>query len=439
MNRENKSRRTEIKLGLSVLAVLFVCLIGVVVVKFNGSGELPAVQISSSPGDATEMTSPHLESTHSLSSGPAQPTILANEDATSDAKASGRLSKWSAGSRRYQASGIDAAANREKKAGRSFVAETSYREPSKNIIHEASAIGTTDGGNAADTDRRSFDKEKNIAPMTFRPTSAEKQVPNRQVSRYSGELNSEQQPAQTSQNGHDANPSVEQLPTDAMRQATPRPFETAIRPSPVAQSSAAQSSSQFSRAIEPDPVRQTTAPLQKLVQHQQTAPRPAMRNTGKTVVQPGDSMWTVSRRVYGSGAFFKAIQERNRQRFPNAHDLKIGDEVLTPELAVLRKKYPGLCPRQRTRRPGESKIAVVNRRAQAGGRTYVIEEGDTLYDIARYELGSGSRWPDIYDLNRQQLGVDFDYLRPGIKLTLPADPDQTQQDAVTRLPGQFPR
>ena len=55
------------------------------------------------------------------------------------------------------------------------------------------------------------------------------------------------------------------------------------------------------------------------------------------------------------------------------------------------------------------------------GRVYTVEDGDTLFEIARHELGKPSRWAEIYDLNRDVLGNDFDYLRPGIELILPDD------------------
>jgi len=49
-----------------------------------------------------------------------------------------------------------------------------------------------------------------------------------------------------------------------------------------------------------------------------------------------------------------------------------------------------------------------------------VAEGDTLFDIARNELGKASRWAEIYALNREQLGEDFDHLAPGTQLILPA-------------------
>ena len=59
-------------------------------------------------------------------------------------------------------------------------------------------------------------------------------------------------------------------------------------------------------------------------------------------------------------------------------------------------------------------------RRATGSNVYVVEQGDTLFDIARYELGKASRWAEIYDLNRDVLGEDFDHLSPGTELTLPA-------------------
>jgi nucleoid-associated protein YgaU len=61
---------------------------------------------------------------------------------------------------------------------------------------------------------------------------------------------------------------------------------------------------------------------------------------------------------------------------------------------------------------------------------YVVAQGDTLFDIARYELGKASRWAEIYELNRDVLGEDFDYLKPGLELTMPSKGQPT--DSFTR-------
>ena len=52
-------------------------------------------------------------------------------------------------------------------------------------------------------------------------------------------------------------------------------------------------------------------------------------------------------------------------------------------------------------------------------RTYTVQSGDTLSGIAQQQLGDASRWPEIFLLNR---GVRHpDRISPGQVLTLPAD------------------
>ncbi|MGQ9504784.1 MAG: hypothetical protein ACUVQG_03285 [Thermogutta sp.] len=52
---------------------------------------------------------------------------------------------------------------------------------------------------------------------------------------------------------------------------------------------------------------------------------------------------------------------------------------------------------------------------------YTVQEGETLFDIARERLGKASRWVDIYQLNRAQLGERLENFRPGLTLRLPAE------------------
>jgi nucleoid-associated protein YgaU len=115
--------------------------------------------------------------------------------------------------------------------------------------------------------------------------------------------------------------------------------------------------------------------------------------------------------------------------------------VLTvPPPAILEQTYPDLCPKARSKVAGVSGGSMIQasaQRAPAGSRVYVVEEGDTLFDIARYELGKASRWGEIYDLNRESLGEDFDYLQPGTQLVLPGGgPAATDSpDSMTRNPA----
>lgn len=164
------------------------------------------------------------------------------------------------------------------------------------------------------------------------------------------------------------------------------------------------------------------------------ASRSTQREDGKYEVEPNDSYWTISEKTYGTGAYYKALAELNRGKSDSENRLLPGAIVSTPSVTELEKSYPDLCPKAGRREAIQSRNSMVStRQSYRSGRTYTVAEGDTLFNIARYELGKASRWAEIYDLNREALGKDFNYLTPGMKLTLP---DNEKSDVLTKRPGE---
>jgi len=71
--------------------------------------------------------------------------------------------------------------------------------------------------------------------------------------------------------------------------------------------------------------------------------------------------------------------------------------------------------------------------------TYTVHKGDNLWDIAHTHLGDGTRWEEIYDLNKSVLGDNPRLIMPGTELQLPggdtiADASLGQSD-YTVQPG----
>lgn len=62
--------------------------------------------------------------------------------------------------------------------------------------------------------------------------------------------------------------------------------------------------------------------------------------------------------------------------------------------------------------------------AATSQRKYKVQSGDTLFDIAREELGDAIRWTELYELNHGVLSAGIESLEPGLELLLP--------DAVAR-------
>jgi len=150
------------------------------------------------------------------------------------------------------------------------------------------------------------------------------------------------------------------------------------------------------------------------------------------IVRRDDNYWTISEQLYGTGAYFKSLYEHNRRLQPRA-DLFAGQRLQTPSQAVLEKMYPHLCPPPRS----AGATATSGRQGSGAGaaRPYSVKEGDTLYEIARNELGKAARWAEIYDLNRERLGANFDYLEPGLQLMLPVEDRPADDSSADRVAG----
>lgn len=145
-------------------------------------------------------------------------------------------------------------------------------------------------------------------------------------------------------------------------------------------------------------------------------------DNGTYTIQPGDNYWLISERLYGTGAYFQALAEHNRTKFPQENKLVVGETIAVASAEQLTAKYPSLCPKPGHRDAAQQRAQIVSTSTRlGGGKVYVVQQGDSLFDIARFELGKASRWVEIYELNRDVLGRQFDYLTPGMQLVLPAD------------------
>ena len=219
----------------------------------------------------------------------------------------------------------------------------------------------------------------------------------------------------------------------------------AITPPPVQQAAPADRYGSFSRdattGFGNDPGSAATASLPAMTADVSSPPaaaqpiEPAPQGPAGALVAPGmyklganDNYWSISQKVYGSGSYFKALDEHNRDRYPYPDKLRMGDVVQVPPVEELQQRYPDLCPRPRgavaisgTVGSSGTGATQVSSRTGLGGRTYLVKQGDTLFDIARDQLGKATRWVELYELNRDVVGDDCDRLKPGVELRLPGN------------------
>ena len=148
--------------------------------------------------------------------------------------------------------------------------------------------------------------------------------------------------------------------------------------------------------------------------------------TGKTksgkgyrthTVRRGDSYALLAEMYYNSQRYARLLMDANPEH---------SDPRRLREGVVLR--IPPLAPA-----PGPPHEVKASERGSAipGQRTYVVREGDSFYRIAVRELGSGSRWPEIFELNKDAVGGKPECLRLGQVLVLPSDKPATTKSKRT--------
>ncbi len=156
-------------------------------------------------------------------------------------------------------------------------------------------------------------------------------------------------------------------------------------------------------------------------------PEPVKRGLPRTyVVSDGDNLAIIAQKFYGPDEGNKKITvdrifEANRKELKSPDDIYVGQKLVIP---LLRDKSDSVFSRslfEKVKSIGRkltSSEAPKKPRAKRS-KQYVVKEGDSLWQIAAEQLGDGTRYKEIGELNADILGNE-DYLVVGVQLRVPA-------------------
>lgn len=99
----------------------------------------------------------------------------------------------------------------------------------------------------------------------------------------------------------------------------------------------------------------------------------------------------------------------------------MGDIEYTIEFCHAKEIIVNTEGQQTTQGGGSSALTAKTPTTQAPtAKTYTVKSGDSLWKIAQSTLGSGSRWKEIYNLNKSTIGGNPNRIYPGQVFNLPA-------------------
>ena len=132
---------------------------------------------------------------------------------------------------------------------------------------------------------------------------------------------------------------------------------------------------------------------------------PTTPKTKEYIVKPGDSLYKISKKVYGTVKYWKQLEKANSDIDPKR--IKPGQKIKIPSLSSLQSKP--------AKKVNNSK-PVANK---SGNKTYAVQSGDTLSSISNKFYKTPNSWRVIFNANRKTMNDDPDSLQPGMTLVIP--------------------
>ena len=147
------------------------------------------------------------------------------------------------------------------------------------------------------------------------------------------------------------------------------------------------------------------------------------------IVSEGDNLAAIAKKVYGEQEGNKKtsitrIFEANRNLLKLPDEIYVGQRLTIPALLALsadNNKTAGIFSStifEKVKSIGQKHLSIDSPKPKQSGE-YVVREGDNLWRIAAEQLGNGSRYKAISELNADIL-KDEDNLVVGMRLKLPA-------------------
>jgi nucleoid-associated protein YgaU len=217
-------------------------------------------------------------------------------------------------------------------------------------------------------------------------------------------------------------PQFAAAPLPSANQLAPPPFGdfSPAAAEPLTRSSSSPAADQLVKPVAFDASSPTASPAAPIGTAEPTAPLslPSFDQPSPTAAAPaeyptrltreGDTWWSLAQELYDDGQLFRELYAHNQDRVQSYDRIPTGTEIVCPPADVLR------VPAEQT--------AELNNKSNSKDRIYLTRVGDTLFNIAREQLGQASRFGELLQQNKDRLPARTGHLSAlpeGLELKLP--------------------
>jgi nucleoid-associated protein YgaU len=114
-------------------------------------------------------------------------------------------------------------------------------------------------------------------------------------------------------------------------------------------------------------------------------------------IKAGQTLCDAAEALLGDRGRWHELYVHNKDKLPDPDRVRAGLTLVFPREAATTKA--AAAPRDRSGRCATAADAPVATAPAGGGHSYTVQKGDTLYSIARKQLGNGGRWRELVSLN----------------------------------------
>lgn len=165
------------------------------------------------------------------------------------------------------------------------------------------------------------------------------------------------------------------------------------------------------------PQRPSYAGGGSIIEEPTTLPEPPARRPGSELihyVKSGENLYNIAETYYGNGDYWRSIASRNPDTVDEDGRIVEGARLVIPNRS-------GLIDSGQFSAVATERVVQITTVTPAKPQTIEVESGDTLSVLAHRHLGNSTRWRELLEANRDQIGSPQD-LQAGMTLRLPDAP-----------------